>query len=291
MLVGLLKLIKQYIFRRELDLHQVYGGKESWALVTGGSDGIGFQYCIDLAKRGFNICIVSRNAEKIDLKIQELKQILGDQASSLKFRSVVADFSKMSQISQYQELATKVQDIDVGMLILNAGTAVFGKFQNLTDQEVEELVNLNAIHNVYLFKVFVDKLYLRQKRSAVVLLSSALGLSPVPGIAVYSASKAFLRHIGIGVGKEVRDKIDIQTFVCGQVNTSLNPGQASGLKTTAVMSVKNSLRDIGQDLATAGPIQHVLQGWIVKNLSFGVDKIMLKAAEKKSIEISAKKIQ
>ncbi|CDW77221.1 short chain dehydrogenase reductase family protein [Stylonychia lemnae] len=180
----------------------------------------------------------------------------------------------MSQISQYKELASKVQDIDIGMLILNAGTAVFGKFQNLTDQEVEVQVNLDVIHNVYLFKVLVDKLYLRTKRSAVVIVSSDLGLTPVPGIAVYSASKAFLRYIGVGVGKEMKDKIDIQTFVCGQVSTKLNPGEPSGLKTSVIVAVKNALRDIGQDLTTAGPIEHVISGSIMNNLTFVVDRII-----------------
>lgn len=45
-------------------------GKNSWAVVTGGSDGIGEQFCRDLAHDGFNICMVGRNAKKMVDKLE-----------------------------------------------------------------------------------------------------------------------------------------------------------------------------------------------------------------------------
>ena len=44
-------------------------GENSWAVITGGSDGIGFGFCEELASQGFNICMISRNGEKINRKI------------------------------------------------------------------------------------------------------------------------------------------------------------------------------------------------------------------------------
>lgn len=41
-------------------------GKKSWAVVTGGSDGIGEEFCKELARRGFNICMVGRNTKKME---------------------------------------------------------------------------------------------------------------------------------------------------------------------------------------------------------------------------------
>lgn len=49
-----------------------YGGNDSWAVVTGGSDGIGEHYCRLLAKKGFNICIIGRNEAKIVAKLKEI---------------------------------------------------------------------------------------------------------------------------------------------------------------------------------------------------------------------------
>lgn len=47
------------------NFERLYNQGDSWAVVTGGSDGIGEQFCKDLANKGFNICIVARNEEKM----------------------------------------------------------------------------------------------------------------------------------------------------------------------------------------------------------------------------------
>ena len=57
------------------DLNQKYGrpDRSAYAVVTGGSDGIGLEMCHQLAEQGFNICIISRSKQKIDIKLQEIK--------------------------------------------------------------------------------------------------------------------------------------------------------------------------------------------------------------------------
>lgn len=81
LLLGLLSILKPLILMIQAifmhlkpmkDLKKTYGDN-SWAVVTGGSDGIGFGFCEELAAQGFNICMISRSKSKIDLKIKELK--------------------------------------------------------------------------------------------------------------------------------------------------------------------------------------------------------------------------
>ena len=72
-------------------------GAGSWAVVTGGSDGIGFGMCNNLAKQGFNICIVSRNEKKINEKLELIKK----ECPNVKTMCIVADFSKMGSIGEY----------------------------------------------------------------------------------------------------------------------------------------------------------------------------------------------
>ena len=65
-------------------LYQMYATKfpngkyQSWAVVTGGSDGIGLAMCHNLAGQGFNIAIVSRNENKINKKLTEIKNAYPD---------------------------------------------------------------------------------------------------------------------------------------------------------------------------------------------------------------------
>lgn len=60
-----------YYHFQPLRLKKQYG--EGWAVVTGASDGIGFGFCQVLASQGYKICLISRSKEKIQMKIQELK--------------------------------------------------------------------------------------------------------------------------------------------------------------------------------------------------------------------------
>ena len=64
-------LSRQFV-RKRLDLLARYGGKGTWAMVTGGSDGIGLELCKQLAKDGFNICMVSRTESKLKAAANEL---------------------------------------------------------------------------------------------------------------------------------------------------------------------------------------------------------------------------
>lgn len=65
-LIGLVKIPYNLIERY---------GKNSWAVVTGATDGIGRGFCDELAKKGFNVCLISRSKEKLEIVIDQLKKI------------------------------------------------------------------------------------------------------------------------------------------------------------------------------------------------------------------------
>jgi len=65
-----------------------YGGKGTWALVTGATDGIGLEFCMQLARSGFNICLVSRTESKLEAVTKgDISQF------GVELKIVVADFS------------------------------------------------------------------------------------------------------------------------------------------------------------------------------------------------------
>lgn len=70
----------------------------AWAVVTGGSDGIGLAMCKKLAEEGFNICIVSRTESKINDKLAEIRRECRNGDESFKTLAVVADLSKLLTI-------------------------------------------------------------------------------------------------------------------------------------------------------------------------------------------------
>ena len=101
-----------------------YGGKNSWAIVTGGSDGIGLEICDQMAEQGFNIFIIGRSQTKILEKLQDIKI-----KHNVHTKSILFDFAELCTIKDYQtKIAEKVKDIDIGMLFLNAGCGHGGAF-------------------------------------------------------------------------------------------------------------------------------------------------------------------
>mmetsp|Transcript_30504 Transcript_30504/g.34936 ORF Transcript_30504/g.34936 Transcript_30504/m.34936 type:complete len:141 (-) Transcript_30504:670-1092(-) len=78
-------LYKRFI-RAGYDLHQRYGG--GWAVVTGASDGIGYEYANRLAARGFDVILIARNEEKLKFRIDELKKL----HPKSEFKHIVFDF-------------------------------------------------------------------------------------------------------------------------------------------------------------------------------------------------------
>jgi short-subunit dehydrogenase len=65
----------RYFLRCSSDLYTKYAQKDSWAVVTGGSDGIGLEICRQLAVQGFNIQIIGRNENKIKKALAEIKKL------------------------------------------------------------------------------------------------------------------------------------------------------------------------------------------------------------------------
>ena len=119
-----------------------------WALVTGASSGIGRDMSRYLSKLGYNLILVARNKEKLDNLKQELEN-----KSSIQIQVIPEDLSNKQNCFDLYE---KTKNIDIDLLINNAGFGVFGKFIE-TDLEKEiNLINTNitAVH-------VLTKLYLK----------------------------------------------------------------------------------------------------------------------------------
>eukprot|EP00347_Sterkiella_histriomuscorum_P002655 403367310 len=287
MLLGLVSLINRQFIRKPLDLIKTYGGQDSWAVVTGGSDGVGLQFCKDLAKLGFNICIISRTESKIQEKLQEISKNCGKQ---IKTRAIVADLSKMTKIEEYEKLATKLSDIDIGMLLLNAGWTQTCPFIDLTPEQIEYTVNINALHPAYLSKVLIKQLQARTQRSAIIITSSGLAGFPASGAITYSASKAFSSFLGQGLNYELKDKIDVMSYELGETRTKLLGSRKSPMVIEDVRIVtKACLRDIGRESLTYGALKHELSMLLIGVLPLKMlQSTMYKASLKVRDRIRAK---
>mmetsp|Transcript_6368 Transcript_6368/g.8259 ORF Transcript_6368/g.8259 Transcript_6368/m.8259 type:complete len:151 (-) Transcript_6368:148-600(-) len=147
--------------------------------------------------------------------------------------------------------------MDIAMLYLNAGLGGLGPFTWLSNAQVQAIVGINALQPIYLTKVLLPQMIKRETRSAILVTSSGMGSQPVSGIVAYTASKAFSTWFASALHFEVKDKIDVMAWECGEVATNLRPVPANNANVLTVdAATKGALRDLGKEHVTCGDFRH-----------------------------------
>ena len=109
-------MLKQHYVTTGYDLNARYG-KDSWAVVTGASDGIGAEYSSRLAGLGFNIVLVSRTLSKLEA----VQSRLNKESPSVKTRIVQIDLAGTPSFDHFRKIFTATKDLDVSLVVANAG--------------------------------------------------------------------------------------------------------------------------------------------------------------------------
>lgn len=234
-----------YCCRTKQDLLRKYGGNASadgsYAVVTGGSEGLGLEMCNQLAEQGFNICMISRNKTKIDQKIGELRL----KHPLIKLKGVAADLSTKTSVAEYKDLvASELAELDIGVLCLNAGCWVQGPTDLVSDSDFERTFGLNGLHVVYLIKALLPKQLLREQKSSILVTSSVIANTSMPGLASYSATKAMVSNFTQALHFEVRNKIDVTCWEPGPCTTNLFADQVEGPPEIICLTPQKAVRDV-----------------------------------------------
>ncbi|EKM54109.1 uncharacterized protein PHACADRAFT_257722 [Phanerochaete carnosa HHB-10118-sp] len=191
-----------------------YGaGKGAWAVVTGASEGIGREYALQLAKKGFNVVVSARNKVALDALINEIQSI---EVSGKKMQAcaVAMDFSKVDDVAQWSRFETALEGLDIGVLVNNVGKS-HSFPSDFVDAPVDEVDSIIAVNVNSLLKVtrIVLPGMISRHRGLILASASFAGVSVVsPMLAPYAASKAFLATFNSALGSEVKGKgIDVET--------------------------------------------------------------------------------
>jgi short-subunit dehydrogenase len=227
-----------------------------WAIVTGASQGIGEGFARELAARGYHIVLVSRRAEKLAPIAQELRNTYGVQA-----RVATADLSRPGA---GRALVESLRDLDVGLLISNAGGARMGGFlQNSLDDLAADL-NLNALSHLELSHAFGSLLRTRGRSGGILMVSSTAALQPMAMGANYAGAKAFVHTLGESIHREFAEiDIDVSVLLPGPTDThGLNHRDdvAMGNLPMTAMPVQTLVRQ-GLNALAARKSSHIA-GWM-----------------------------
>jgi short-subunit dehydrogenase len=186
-----------------------------WAVVAGASSGIGKEFARQLARSGLNVVLVARR--------ESLLHEVGSQLASefgIQYRAVAVDLSLETSIAP---IASATEDLDIGLLVVSAGTGQIGRFFSYSLEELNQLVDLNVLSNLRLTHYFGKRL--AKHRRGGVLLLSALGASEgFPFSANGAATKAYVISLGKSLHAEFEELgLNITVLLPSLVDTPLVP--------------------------------------------------------------------
>ena len=143
--VGFAQFInKSFSIRKPHNLIERYG-KGSWAVVTGATGGLGEAFCKELAELGFNIALISRNKARLEAT----EKYLNLSFPNVKTRIVQADFSESMTPDFYQNIWRELDDLDISLLINNAGQYFSDYFGMILPQDTKKY-DLNKLFKLSL---------------------------------------------------------------------------------------------------------------------------------------------
>ncbi len=189
------------------------------ALVTGASTGIGATYADRLAKRGYNLILTARDAERLAAQADQLRAI------GAKIEILPADLgTRVGRTAIETRLA---HDPDISLLVNNAGMAIMGPLTNTDPDKAEALIELN-ITAVTRLATAAAKAFAARKSGAIINIASVVAFQPGRISAVYSASKAYVLNLSQAMEVELAPfGVRVQAVLPGATRTEIW-GRAGG---------------------------------------------------------------
>ena len=187
-----------------------------FAVITGASRGIGAEYARALARRGFNLLLVSRDQKKLQELIIEIRK-----EHQIEIDAEVLDLSQLDAGHKLFIAAQQRRPV-VDLLINNAGFGMFGDFATMPLPRIQEMLHLHVTTVVDSTRLFLPNMIERQS-GGIINVASVAGFFPIPYIAEYAATKAFMISFSEALAEEVRSAhVSIQACCPGYTDTDFH---------------------------------------------------------------------
>ncbi|OCT90714.1 very-long-chain 3-oxoacyl-CoA reductase-B [Xenopus laevis] len=230
----------------------------TWAVVTGATDGIGKSYAEELARRGFDIVLISRSLEKLQRVAEGIEQ-----KSGRKTKIIQADFT--GDVGIYTPIEEGLKGLDIGILVNNVGMKYTDNSARFLDvpnvkQRVIEVINCNVLSVLQMTNIVLPDM-LKKKKGLIINIASEAGTHPFPMVAVYSSTKAFVDYFSRSLQTEYCSQgITVQSVLPLLVSTNMTFGIKSNIFVkTSDSYVYDALNTVGVTTRTHGCLSHDLQ--------------------------------
>lgn len=237
-----------------------------WALVTGASAGLGAEFARQLARRGMHLVLAARRTERLEALAAELRAAHGVAA--------VAIAADLASSGEAERLWSRARDgREIHLLVNNAGFGAQGRFDESSLARQTEMVQVNCVaplelahHALRDFRAMGD--------GGIINVASIAAFQPVPQLATYAASKAFLLTFSEALWAENRGAgVRVVALCPGRTPTEFqaiagtgSTRGAFGLRSPeAVVAAGLSALERGKSYLVPGAENHLVT-WLVRLL-------------------------
>jgi short-subunit dehydrogenase len=183
------------------------GNQRQTALVTGGSGGIGFEIAKVLARKGFDLVLVSRKRDTLEAAAGQLEGKFG-----VRVQVYAADLRRPDAPQEIFDFLHN-ENLPIEVLVNNAGFGLGGEFADTKLQRELEMIQVNISALTHLTKLFLPAM-IKRKSGRVLNVASTAAFQPGPLMAVYYATKAYVLSFSQALAEEVRDTGVTVTVLC-----------------------------------------------------------------------------
>jgi len=224
-------------------------------LITGASGGIGEAFARRLAEEGHNLVLVARSEDKLRVLRDELQA-----KHKITAHFIAVDLTGFEADKQlFKE--TESNGIEVDWLINNAGFGSMGDFTKLDLERELGMIDLNISCLVALTHRYLAKM--RERKSGTIInVSSAAGFQPIPFMATYAATKAFVTSFSEALAEENRH-YGIQILALCPGSTETNFHDAAGIDRALGFKGQETVEDVVETAmkAVAAKRAKIVSGW------------------------------
>ncbi len=172
--------------------HDRYG---PWALVAGGSEGLGAAFAEQIAALGLNLLIVARRAELLEGTAARLRSSTGVQ--------VCAAAADLGSAAGLAEVSRAAQGKEIGLLVCNAASSYEGPYFKTGLAKYRHVIDTNCYGVLALIDMAAGPM-MKRRRGGIIVMSSMAAFQGSPYVTVYSATKAFLLSLAEGLSVELK---------------------------------------------------------------------------------------
>ncbi len=223
-------------------------------LITGASSGIGEVFARKLAARGHNLLLVARSEDKLINLCNELGRI-----QSTRTQYVAMDLSEPDAPAQLFEETLK-RELEIDFLINNAGFGSMGDFAKFDLQRELDMIDLNVRSLVELTHRFLVPMRER-KNGAIINVASTAGFQPIPFMATYAATKAFVLSFTEALWEENRPHgVKVMALCPGVTETNFFEAARMQKPPARVSQAPEAVVDVALRALARGK-SSVISGW------------------------------